>query len=73
MTIALIISGGGIGTLLLWIVGVAVCFAIVYGIFRALVLPEWAYTALYVLAGVILLILAIDFFFGSGGPITVTR
>ena len=59
---ALIVSGGGIAGLLLWFVGVLVCFCIVYFIMNALGAPPMAYTIMYVIAGIIVLLLAIDFF-----------
>lgn len=68
--LALIVSGSSIGTLLLWFVGVLVCFAIVFFIMRQLEAPPIAYKILYVIAGLIALLVAIDFFFGVG-PIVV--
>jgi hypothetical protein len=57
---------GNVGSLLLWLVGIVVCFAIVYAILRAVSAPAVAFTALYVIAGVVALLLAIGFFFGGG-------
>lgn len=65
--LAYIISGNSIGALLKWLVGVAVCVAIVHGIFKLLGVPEWFYKALYVIVGVLFLLLSIDFFFGANG------
>lgn len=62
---------GGIGSLLIWLVGVIVCVAIVYAIMRALQTPAWMFTALYVVGLIVLLIVAIDFFFGTSGSVRI--
>ncbi len=69
--LAFVITGGSVGSLLLWLVGIVVCFAIVFAILRALGAPAVAFTALYVIAGVLALLLAIGFFFGGsdGGAV----
>lgn len=69
-TLALIISGGNIGSLLVWFVGVLVCFCIVFFLMKQLEAPPVAYKVLYVLIGILALLLAIDFFFG-GGPVVI--
>jgi len=63
----LVLSGGNIGNLLLWIIGVAIVFAIFWFIIKQLALPPLAYTVLYVIGAIVLLLLVIEFFFGSSG------
>lgn len=64
-TLALIVYGGGIGSILLWFVGLLVCLCIVYFLMKQLEAPAVAYKILYVLIGIVALLLAIDFFFGG--------
>ena len=71
-TLAYIIYGGSIASLLLWFVGILICLCIVYFLMKQLEAPPVAYKILYVLIGVIALLLTIDFFFGgTGGPVIV--
>lgn len=71
--LALIISGSGIGALLLWVVGLVVCGCIVVFIMRRLGAPEIAFTVLYVALAVVLLLLSIDFFFGGADGTVIIR
>jgi flagellar motor switch protein FliM len=73
MLASVIITSGNVGGLILWLVGVLICAAIVYAIMRAIAVPPWAFTVLYVIALVLLLILTVDFFFGGSGTVTVNR
>jgi hypothetical protein len=74
LPIALIVSGGGIASLLVWLVGVAICFAIVFFILRTVNAQPIIYTILYVVLAVFLLLLTIDFFFGgTGGGAVIVR
>jgi predicted membrane channel-forming protein YqfA (hemolysin III family) len=66
-TLALIVSGHGIAGLLLWIIGVALAFAIVFWILRVVNAPAILFTALYVVMGLVALLLVLDFFFGATG------
>jgi hypothetical protein len=71
--LAVVVTGGSVGSLLLWLVGIVVCFAIVFAILRSLSAPPIAFTALYVIAGVLALLLAISFFFGGGDGAVIVR
>lgn len=73
MLASVIITSGNVGALILWIVGVLVCGAIVYAIMRALAVPAFAYTVLYVIGLLVLLLVAIDFFFGGASATIQTR
>jgi hypothetical protein len=61
-TLALI-TNGEIKSLAMLFVGVVVCGCIILFILKKLEAPALAYTILYVLAGIILLLVALDFFF----------
>lgn len=67
--LALVVNN--IGGLLMLFVGVCVCAGIVFFIMRALTLPPMAFTIFYVAMGILLLIVAIDFFFGGSGHVAI--
>lgn len=59
------------GRLILWVVGLAVCCGIGYWIISQFDPPPIIWKIIYVVVGVVLLLMALDFFFGAGGGVTV--
>lgn len=66
-------TGSNIGNLLFLFLGVCVVFMIVFFIMRAMAMPPMAFTILYVIMGILLLICAIEFFFSGGSGTSVLR
>jgi uncharacterized membrane-anchored protein YitT (DUF2179 family) len=64
------IVAGNIGSLLMLVVGIVVCVAIVVFIMKQVSAPPMAYTILYVAIAVIVLIVAISFFFGGDSGVS---
>lgn len=60
------VGGYGIGSLVLFFIGIVIAVAIVYAIMRAVNSPAWVYTGALVVGLVILLLIVVQVFFGGG-------
>ena len=74
----LLVNGHSVGSLLFTIIGLVLICAIVYAICKYAGAPPIVFTVLYVIAGLVLLVVAWGFFFGSfggsgGADVHITR
>lgn len=63
--LTVIITTSSLIGLLIWLVGIFVVAAIIRFILQQLTAPPFAYTILYVVIALVVLLVAIDFFFGG--------
>lgn len=69
--LALVISGGNIGSLLLWFVGIVLICLLLWYALKTLGAPDFFYKALVIVGILLLILVVIDFFFGAGEHIVV--
>ncbi len=66
-----IITNGDFPSFIMWAVGVLVCCGIAWFIVQQLALPPVALKVVYIVGALILLLMALDFFFGSPHAVIV--